>query len=232
MKLKEIVDFLDEKIPKDLALEFDNVGLAGDYDLNSDISSIMIFMDLWKVDDDFGDYTLIITHHPPSFTPKTPTYVIHSNWDIIDGGANEVLADTLKLNVIGYFDDETRIGRICESDYTFKELKENISENFENVRIVNKLEDEEQIKKIGIISGFGLKNPDYIKLAHDKQLDLLISGDLTQETAILAIDLGVGLIDLGHHESEVPGLHALADILKELDINPEVIDKRPIEKLM
>lgn len=69
-------------------------------------------------------------------------------------------------------------------------------------------------------------------MAHDKQLDLLISGDLTQETAILAIDLEVGLIDLGHHESEVPGLYALADILKELDIDLEVIDKRPIEKLM
>ena len=232
MKLKEIVDFLDEKIPEELALEFDNVGLASDYDLNSDIASIKIIMDLWKSDDNFNDSTLIITHHPPLFKPKTATYVIHSNWDIITGGANEALAKSLNLKVITYFDDETKIGRICESDYTFKELKENILENFENVRIVNNIDYNEKIKKIGIISGFGLKNPNYIRLAHDKQLDLLISGDLTQKTAILAIDLEVGLIDLGHHESEVPGLYALADILKELDIDLEVIDKRPIEKLM
>ena len=232
MKLKEIVNFLDEKIPEDLALEFDSVGLIGDYDLNSDITSIKIFMDLWKVDDNFNDSTLIITHHPPLFRPKTPTYVIHSNWDIITGGANESLAKSLNLKIINYFDDETKIGRICESNYAFKELKENILKNFENVRIVNKLEDNEKIKKIGIISGFGLENPNYIKLAYDKQLDLLISGDLTQETSIIAINLGITLIDLGHHESEIPGLYALADILKELDINLEVIDKKPIEKLM
>jgi dinuclear metal center YbgI/SA1388 family protein len=232
MKLKEIVDFLDEKIPEDLALESDNVGLVDDYDLNSDIASVKIFMDLWNGDDDFSDDTLIIAHHPPLFTPENPTYVIHSNWDIIDGGANEALADALKLNVIDYFDDETRIGRICESDYTFKELKRQILENFENVRIVNSFEDNEKIKKIGIISGFGLKNPNYIKLACDKGLDVLISGDLTQESAIMAINLGIGLIDLGHHESEIPGLYALADILKELDIDSEVIDKKPIEKLM
>ena len=60
---------------------------------------------------------------------------------------------------------------------------------------------------------------------------MLISGDLTQETAILAINLGITLIDLGHHESEIPGLYALADFLKNLDLNIEVIDKKPIEIL-
>ena len=58
-------------------------------------------------DDNNNENTLIITHHPPLFTPKTPTYTIHSNWDIIDGGANEALANTLKLEVIDYFDKKT-----------------------------------------------------------------------------------------------------------------------------
>ena len=40
MKLKEIIDFIDEKIPKKLALSFDNVGFMGEYDLNSNITSI------------------------------------------------------------------------------------------------------------------------------------------------------------------------------------------------
>ena len=59
----------------------------------------------------------------------------------------------------------------------------------------------------------------------------MISGDLTQETAILAINLGITLIDLGHHESEIPGLYALGDILKKLDLSITVIDKKPIEKI-
>lgn len=231
MKLKEIIEFLDEKIPEKLALDFDNVGLMGDWDLNLDISSVKILMDLWPEDDSYGKDTLLITHHPPLFNPKTPTYTIHSNWDIIDGGANEALAECLGLEVIGYFDDETNIGRVCKSGYSFGQLKEHISADFENVRIVNSPKDGDEIRKIGTISGFGLRNPDYVRLACRKDLDMLISGDLTQETAILAKSLNITVIDLGHHESEVPGLHSLKRVLEEIGIDSEVIDKRPIEKL-
>ena len=189
-------------------------------------------MDLLPEDDGFSEDTLIITHHPPLFEPKTPTYTIHSNWDIIDGGANDALAKSLGLEVIDYYDDKTKIGRICESKYNFKELKEHILEKFDNVRTVNKLSDKEMIGKIAIISGFGLKKSEYVQLAHDKQIDILVSGDLSQETAILAKNLGVTLIDLGHHESEIPGLYALKELLDELGMNIEVIDKKPIEMLM
>lgn len=229
MKLSEIIDFLDEKIPKSLALEGDEIGFKTDYDLSQNIESIKIYMDLLPEDDGAFENTLIITHHPPLFIPKTPTYTIHSNWDIIDGGANESLAETLDLKVIGSFDKNTNIGRVCRADKKFVEVKKNILQNFNNARIVNSIDDEKIIEKIGIISGFGLKNPDYIKLAKTQNLDILISGDLTQETAILAKNLDITLIDLTHHESEVPGLYGLGDLMKELDINTEVIDKNPME---
>lgn len=229
MKLKEIIGFLDEKIPKSLALDGDEIGFKTDYNLEQDITSIKIYMDLLPQHDPNNKNTLIITHHPPLFIPKTPTYTIHSNWDIIEGGANDALANTLNLEVTDCFDSTTHIGRICSLNQKFIELKKTILDNFANVRIVNNLNDEDMIKKIGTISGFGLKNPEYVKLAKNKNLDILISGDLTQKTAILAKNLGVTLIDLNHHDSEVPGLYALADILKELDINIEVMDEKPIE---
>lgn len=231
MKLKEITDYLNEKIPQKLALDFDNVGFLREYDWEREITDIKIFMDLWPQDDDFNEDTLIITHHPPLFKPNTPTYTIHSNWDILDGGANEALAETLNLEVIDYFDYKTKIGRICKFNSTFEDLKKVILNNFKNVRVVNELEDNHKLNKIGIISGFGLKNPDYVRLAHDKNLDILISGDLCQETAILAKNLNLTLIDLGHHESEVPGLFKLAELLFELDVNIEIIDKKPIYEL-
>ena len=231
MKLKEIINFLESEIPKKLALQTDNIGLQGNYDLDIEINSIKIYMDLFKEDDKFLENTLIITHHPPLFKPKTPTCSIHSNWDIIIGGANEALANTLKLETIAYFDDKTKIGRICNSNYTFSQLKEILLTNFENPRIVNRLNDSTQVNRIGIISGFGLKNPDYMKLAKNKDLDILISGDLTQETAVLAKNLGITLIDLGHHSSEVPGLYGLKQIIQKIDVNCEVIDKNPIEKI-
>ena len=231
MKLKEIIDFLDEKVPCELALDFDNVGLMGEYDLNEEINSIKIFMDLWPEFDEFDETTLIITHHPPLFEPETPTYTIHSNWDIIDGGANEALAEALKLEVTDYFDEESRIGRICRSEYNFNELKDIILNNFQNVRIVNEPSGEKEIGNVAIISGFGLKNPEYVLLAKDKNMDLLISGDLCQETAILAKNLEITLIDLGHHESEVPGLYKLKERICELDIDIEIVDKNPIQQI-
>lgn len=231
MKLKEIIEFIDGKIPKSLAIATDEVGFKKDYDLNQDITAIKIYMDLLAEDDIEYENILIITHHPPSFIPKTPTYTIHSNWDIVDGGANDALAKTLDLEVNDYFDTSTNIGRICKSNQKFKDLKRTILENFSDARIVNNLDDEKLVKNIGIISGFGLKKPEYIKLAKDKNLEILISGDLTQETAILAKNLKITLIDLSHHESEVPGLYALADALSELDISIEVVDKKPILQL-
>ncbi|MDO5814887.1 MAG: Nif3-like dinuclear metal center hexameric protein [Methanobrevibacter sp.] len=231
MKLKEIIEFIEEKIPPSLALDFDEIGFKKDYDLNEDISSIKIYMDLFHEDDLNYENTLIITHHPPLFIPKTPTYTIHSNWDIMDGGANDALADILKLEVSDYFDDNTHIGRVCKADMKFCELKKRILDNFSNVRIVNKPNDESIVKNVGIISGFGLKNNEYVAIAKNKNLDILISGDLTQETAILAKNLEITLIDLKHHESEIPGLYSLGNILKELDVNVGIVDKKPMEEL-
>ena len=109
MKLKEIIEFIDENIPKNLALKNDEIGFRKEYDLNQNINSIEIFMDLYPEFDTQKADTLILTHHPPLFNPKTPTYTIHSNWDIINGGANEALAESLKLDVISPFDKTTNI---------------------------------------------------------------------------------------------------------------------------
>lgn len=231
MKLREIIEFIDEKIPKSLALSSDEIGFKKDYDMNQSIDSIKIYMDLLPEHDENDGNTLIITHHPPLFIPETPTYTIHSNWDIIEGGANDALANALNLKIIGYFDTNTHIGRVCESNQSFLELKNTILSIFDNVRIVNKPDDEAMAGQIGVISGFGLKNPDYITLAKDRNIKILISGDMTQQTAILAKNLGITLIDLNHHESEIPGLYALADVLKELDVNMEIINEKPMEKL-
>ena len=46
MKLKDIIEFLDEKIPPSLALDHDEVGFKGDYDLTEESNSIKIYMDL------------------------------------------------------------------------------------------------------------------------------------------------------------------------------------------
>lgn len=227
MLLKDIIKFINNEIPTNLALKDDKIGFSSKYDLNQNIENIKIMMDLLPEDDNnFNEKTLVITHHPPIFKPKTINYVIHSNWDIIKGGANEALAEKLNLDVIESFDKENNIGRICKTGLTFSEIKNKILKEFpeEVIRVVNKTNEDETFKKIAIISGFGLKNKKYINLAKKEEVELIISGDLTHEVAILAKKLNITLIDLNHHTSEVPGLYKLKKIVEKIDIPVEIIN--------
>ena len=51
MILKDIIEYIDNRIPKDFGLEDDNIGFQGEYDLNQEIDSIYILMDLYREDD-------------------------------------------------------------------------------------------------------------------------------------------------------------------------------------
>lgn len=227
MLLGDIEKLLELKVPSKLALETDYIGFLDDYDLNQDIEKIRIYMDLYPEYDNSEESTLILTHHKPLFIPKTPTYVLHSNWDIIEGGANEALAEALDLEVIDTFDKSLGIGRICRPKDKNNFIG-NLKKRFKDIRVVGELN---SLNKIAIVSGFGLKNPDYIKLAQDNDIDVLISGDMTQETAVLAINTGLSLIDLGHHWSEVPGLMRLEKLFEDTDLTVEVINYPPWESL-
>ena len=162
MKLKEIIEFIDKNIPKNLALENDEIGFKKEYNLNQDISSIKIFMDLYPEFDTQKTNTLILTHHPPLFNPKTPTYTIHSNWDIINGGANEALAETLKLNVISPFDKTTNIGRICKTDKSFGDFEKDILDSFNEIRIVINLPAAKSLIKLELFQDLVLKIPNIL----------------------------------------------------------------------
>lgn len=232
MKAFDLFNKIDEMIPKELALKNDDIGYHGQLNpKNLDIKDIKIMMDLYPEYDTYNKDTLIITHHPPKFNPKTPIYTIHSNWDIIDGGANDALAESLNLKVIDYFDKTTKIGRICKGNTDINKLLLKIDSNFRikknnndinSVRVVNYKDT--IIKNIAVISGFGLNNLEYIKLAKKLNMDLLISGDLTQAGAVLARNIGISIIDTNHHSCEIPGLIKLEKTIKKIGIPTEIID--------
>ena len=187
-------------------------------------------MDLFPDDDlECNRDELVITHHPPLFMPKTPTYVVHSNWDIINGGSNDALAYYLGLKPISIFHKQTGIGRICSSTKTLDQFLALACYKFgpENIRLVHDGDFDKMLRKIAIVSGYGLSNKEFIKLAKDRSVDALLSGDLNHANAVLAKKLGVTLIDISHHIIELPGLFALTELLKrneDIDIPVEMVD--------
>ena len=159
MFANDIFNIIDELVPRRYALKNDNVGYYSKTYENLDIKNIKVLMDLLPEDDlkcDAGD--LIISHHPPLFMPKTPTYVVHSNWDIINGGSNDALAFYLGLKPISVFHKKTGIGRICSSTKTLDQFLSLVCYKFgpENVRLVNDGDFDKILRKIAIVSGFGL----------------------------------------------------------------------------
>jgi dinuclear metal center YbgI/SA1388 family protein len=245
MNAAELFRKIEKIIPLDTALEGDPVGFMGTGNPEDiQVQKVLVLMDyihsselefiskaLNNLEINYKDYDLLITHHPPLIKPEIPTYVIHSNWDLINGGACDSLAEILEIKVLDILDPETGLGRLGDfhKPITMEDLETHIMEklNIDSIKTVqtSKFLNNSQIKikKIAIISGFGL-NPHFINIAHERGAEVYISGDLTHPGAILAKTLGINLIDINHHASEIPGLYDLANILEDLGIAVEVFD--------
>lgn len=218
---------IEKKVPQHLALKNDKVGYFGpDNPDEIEINKVQVLLDIMPDYDPSKSGTdLVVCHHPPLFKPEFPVYVAHSNWDIVKGGANDALAECLKLWVLDVFDKETGVGRICSTVTTFKEFikRVGVSLPIKQINIINN-DPDKIIKKVVVVSGFGLKNPEYIKLSHLNQVDLFLSGDINHHSALLAKSLGISVVDASHYATEVPGLIKLSELVSEMGVETELVN--------
>lgn len=224
MKASELFSRIEQEIPLELALKEDSVGYIGTIDPESfDVKKILILLDYVSQSvsetNYYSQFDLIILHHPPHSIPPVPVYVIHSNWDIIKGGASDALADCLQVIPDDVLDESTQIGRIgkfasgpVSLGRFIREIQIKLRVN--DIRIVN-CNKFKMITKIALVSGFGL-NQDLIQKAIEKEVDVYISGDLTHPGAILAKTTGLTLIDATHYATEFPGLCKLGKLIASL----------------
>ena len=230
MRASDLFGEIEKKIPLDIAIKGDHVGYLGEIDPRDfDVKRVLVLMDLVSQHDadttDYNSYDLIILHHPPVKKPEIPVYVIHSNWDIIRGGACDALADLLNINTYDILDDETGIGRIGKISNEMSSLEIFIREiminlKLQDIRIVN-YNRLHRIKKVCLVSGFGLQ-PNLIQKACDKEVDLFVSGDLTHKGAIIGKNAGIVLIDATHYATEFPGLCRLGEVIASIGPDVEV----------
>jgi len=226
MLAHEFFKAIEEIVPPNLALKNDKIGYLGpDNPQKIEINRVQVRMDILPEHDprEAGS-DLVICHHTPLFEPDFPVYVIHSNWDIVKGGANDALAECLKLWVLDVFDKKTGIGRVCSTVTTLDKFIERVSSSIHTDHINVVTNHQKIIKKIAVVSGFGLSSPEYIILACKKNVDLLLSGDLTHKNALLAKKLGICVIDATHHATEIPGLIKLSNLISKLGVKTELID--------
>jgi len=257
--VKDVIDFLESKFPPTLAFEWDNIGLhIGD--INQEIHTIMVVLEATTdvIEEAVSqDVDLIIAHHPFIFSSlksidfatskgrnikkliqnDIALYVMHSNYDIANGGMGDVLAEKVGLlnvkpfSMIDEAHGEGRIGKLKVA-MNINELSNLIFESLApNISFINKVECEtiKSIETVAIIPGSGGK---YIYKAKKAGADLLITGDIKYHDAIDAKDIGLNILDIGHYAEVVMEEHVAGLLQEQFDVKIIVptVATNPIER--
>lgn len=242
MKLRTIMNWLEELSPLQYAEEWDNVGLLlGDE--NQEIRHIMIALDA-------SDYVieqaveqkvdLLLTHHPMIFramkqinnhsmigrriwklaTNQISYYAMHTNFDV-KGGMAELaaarigLSETLPIQVTCQEGERLEgIGRVgCISEATTVECLARLTKEKFGLRNVTVYGDvQRSVRRVAICPGSGKSEIDN---AIQANAEVLITGDIGHHEGIDAVDMGLEIIDATHYGLEHIFIEYMKGYLKE-----------------
>jgi dinuclear metal center YbgI/SA1388 family protein len=235
---------MEQYAPPSLKESYDNVGLMVG-DLEEDITSILVALDctMEVIKEAIEkDCNLILTHHPLLFIkPKTITtdtlqgrkiielirnninlYSSHTNLDITAGGLNDLVTELLGYNNWSIIEPsseksstgEQGVGRIVmmENAITLKELCDRVKTllNISHLRYAGS--DSMLLHKIAIVNGSG---EDYFKASAELGADCIITGDTSYHYVSDYSEMGIGIIDAGHYETEWPPMKRFAEIIQK-----------------
>ena len=117
------------------------------------------------------------------------------------------------------------IGRVgdLEKELTFEEFRDLCLKAFElpYAKCNFNGDRSKKIRRVGICSGSGMSIFDE---ACDMGIDAFLCGDIKHDAYLHATDRGKIVLDLGHYETECTSSIVLADYIKEIDDNIEVIN--------
>lgn len=238
MKIKTIVDYLDNRFPHKLAsdIDYEKLGLViGDEELV--LKNILLALDLnlevLHEAINFG-VNLIIAHHPFIFRPltkihfrdkygkilelmfekKISLYVAHTNLDVGKGGVNDTLARLLGIQDLNHEvakDSFLRYGKI--KAVFLKDLARQVKEKLglSGLRVAGN--PDQLIRYIGIVGGSGGRESD-IDLALALGLDCYITSEVKLSAAQKAVENNLAIIEIDHGVEKFVFV-SLAEELKE-----------------
>lgn len=222
LKVQEICDFLFEKAPYALKLDFDNVGLLAGF-ADAEVRSVLVALDITDgviAEAEKLGAELIVSHHPLIFEARKSVsdtdatgrklvriisggrsaICMHTNLDAAPGGVNDTLAEALGAEVKGVLNTVEGVSRIAE-------LNEALELNQFLARVKSALGADglryvdagRRVKKLGLCGGAGGGD---ITLAARAGCDTYLTADVKHHQFLEAQELGINLIDAGHFSTE------------------------------
>ena len=222
----DVIAILDRMAPPGLAEAWDNVGLQVGFP-RREVTSVWVALDaapnVIRAACEAG-VSLLVTHHPLIFKPlkridgSSPpgaalmeavahglaVYAMHTNFDAVAGGLNDVLARRIGLKRVEPLGSETeanrigRIGRLVhESSVHDLALAVKHRLGIPGVRAVGVTET--RVRRAAIVTGSGAG---LLPLFIESPAEVLITGDLRYHDARDIEAAGRAAIDIGHFHSE------------------------------
>lgn len=243
-RLSSVIGKLASVAPLELAESWDNVGLlAGDLEATVCRVMTCLTISPRTVREAIdGKAQLVVTHHPLPFKPLhrivtssaagqslwaliregIAIYAPHTAWDNAAVGINSRLAGMLKLTEVrpiretGMVDSEGRclgVGRIGKLDpkLSYLEIIARLQTHIPSIRASINQELERQFERVAIVCGSG---GSLAEAARQAGASLLVTGEATYHQCLEAQSMGLGILMIGHFQSESFSMEALADILK------------------
>ncbi|MBR5155897.1 MAG: Nif3-like dinuclear metal center hexameric protein [Clostridia bacterium] len=242
VRLSKIIEELELIAPSEAKCSWDNVGLlVGDE--SQRISRVFVCLDITsenvKSAVDFGA-DLIISHHPLIFEPlknitestvtgsivrtlvkhNISAFCMHTNFDVADGGMNDLLAAKLGLeNVRKFTPDECMgecgevldgIGRVgvLERPMPLSDFLLHIKSVLGSKALKYAGNLNETVQTVALCSGSGGTE---MYAAYHSGADVYVTADLKHDHGRIAEEIGLNIIDAGHFETE----NIICDFLSE-----------------
>lgn len=233
-----ILERLFGQMPRELAEDYDNVGLlAGSR--TQDVTTIMCALDLnSRVIDEAVETgaELIVTHHPILFRgrrnlceddpegamlaklvrARLALIAMHTNFDSAQNGVNDALAYRLEIKKVQTLESGMRIGEIESTGLL--ELAEHIENTLGGV-VRRYGEAGRRVRRVAVMGGSG---GGYAHIALEAGADVFVTGETGYHNALDMYDRGLCVLEAGHAATELPAVGLLAEKLRGLGLGLEV----------
>ena len=252
MNVSELLKIVDSLVPLEYAFEDDYVGITIGSEHN-EVKGIVVGHELdkslLKYCTDKNINTLI-SYHPPSIKKvledgDTETLIpeiitkefidnqinvitLHTAQDVCDGGNADTLVELFNLkntktfaHTFGNF-GAGRMGEVngLSNDEFIKLVEHKL--NTSSIRTNEFFDNLKEINKIAILPGSGTQFIDEII----EEVDVFVTGDISHRYLLKADDANMGLLQVGHITTEIPGMKKfVAKLSKALNQELEYLYK-------
>lgn len=252
MTVRELYQFLNERIPTSLSCEWDNDGLMCCPDGDRQVGRVLVALDITEeivraaLE---GIYDVVLSHHPLIFQPLralnendpvakkviclllggVTAMSFHTRLDAVEGGVNDTLAAALGLSdVIPFGEGGETIGRIgtLPEPEEIRDFAQRVK-SATHAPTVQVSDAGVKAHRVAVLGGGGSSD---VEAARAAGADTYVTGELKHNQLTDAPDRGMNLIAAGHFYTEDLICRRLAELVAEADasVTVDILNSNPV----